>query len=139
MTHSTAVIMAQMLVDVGIFTAHDAGGEWPLYVGSLPDTPPNAASMRDTTSIQKKRIIGTGLTIWGHGFQLRVRTSRYSSGWAKAEEAIQFLMALHMGTVSIDSNEYSVDSVELPSHIIAMGQDEQRRESFSVNGLVMFL
>jgi hypothetical protein len=87
--------------------------------------------------VSLSRLLADGNVEWNHGIQIKIRASTYASGWAKAEEVYAILESLHNATVSVDSTSYVVEQFSFTTRIIPLGQDEQRRPQFAINGFVM--
>lgn len=139
MNHSPAQILAALLMDgsEALFTNPTDLLDWPLYISSLPDVVSVAlsAAVYDTTPDKKGRLL-SGLEIWSYGIQIKIRSTTYLVGWQKAEAVSGFLMNLLNEYVSVDESSYTVEQFSQTSRILSLGQDEQRRSLFAINGLV---
>ncbi len=141
MDNSPADIVAQYLIDQGLLITPGDSGEWPVYVGSLPDgndASNEAVGCMDTTPVKDGRIMRTGENIFHWGGQLLVRAIDYNIGWAKTVALMESLEVVKRVTVTIESVNYRLDNITIASGPVALGQEEgtKRRELFSLNFLV---
>lgn len=143
MNHSPARILIQHLRDEEIVSTIASGDAWPGYISSMPDGPEvqdDAVCLYDTAGQKEFRLL-SGENTLRHGIQARVRARDYEQGWQKALEIANEFEAVHRTAIEIDSEVYTVDSIEQSGPPNALGKDEGtgRREIFTVNFLVTFL
>ena len=141
--HSPARILAQLLVDQGLVTAHDAGGAWPVYTGVLPDgsgIPDDAVAVYDVAGVKDGRLLsGPGV---GHpGVTVRVRSIGYAAGWAKGQEIAAALEAVARAGVTIETTDYVIQNASPTAPLLHTGferRGQARRPLFSLNYLLTF-
>ena len=141
MNHSPAYIIAQFLIEEGIFIDPSESGNWPLYVGLLPDgsdVDHDVAACLDTESIKDGRIFEDGENIFHEGFQIIIRAEEYNTGYQKAKEVTSILEVIFRDEIVISGTTYRIDNVTQTTGVVVLGQEEgsKRRELFSVNFLV---
>ena len=137
MIHTSAEILAQYMMDVGIFEMPSQAASWPLYVAFLPasEEGKDSAVFTETTGVLDGRY-SDGIYVEHYGSQLRVRSFSYSAGFLKAVEASQKLNAILNMQVSLDGVLYRINNVSRTSSVIPLGVEENGRGfSFSVNFL----
>lgn len=141
MDYSPAYIIAQFLIDEDIFIAPSSSGNWPLFVGLLPDDQDidhDIAACMDTESVKDGRISEDGENIFHYGFQIIIRAEAYNTGYAKAQEVATALEEINRDEVTISTKTYRLDNVTQTTGVVVVGQEEgsKRRELFSINFLV---
>jgi hypothetical protein len=141
MEYSPAYIMAQYLIDEGLLISPGDSGDWPVFVGSLPDGDDAADEVvmsMDTSPVKDGRIFENGENIFHYGFQLLIRATAYNTGYAKAQALADNLESIRRNTLVISSTTYRIDNVTQATGIIVLGQEDgsKRRELFSLNFLV---
>lgn len=139
MDHSPADIVAQYLIDEGVFIDPSSSGEWEIYVGMMPDgnnVEHDTAAAIDTAPVKDGRIMG-GAPLFHPGVQIMVRASAYRDGFAKAQEAATALAAVDDDTVTIGTKTYQLMNITQATGVTSLGQEPgtKRRELFSVNFL----
>jgi len=140
MDHSPAYIIAQHLIDEGLLTDPTGSGDWPGFVGALPDgedVDHDAVGCMDTSPIKDGRIMG-GESMLHYGVQLLVRADAYNTGYAKAQALMSELESLDDNDVIIGSDTYEINNASTTTGVVVLGQEEgtKRREMFSVNFLI---
>jgi|GEM_PF-4541833 len=143
MNHSPAYIMAQYFIEEGLLTDPSSSGDWPVFVGILPDDnildlDHDIAACIDTASVKDGRIFEDGENIFHYGFQILIRATNYNTGYQKAQELADTLELIDRDTVIISSTTYRLDNVTQTTGVVVLGQEEgsKRRELFSINFLV---
>lgn len=140
MTHSPAYVLAQYLIGEGELSDPTGSGDWPVFVGMLPDgadAPHNAVGLMDTAPLKDGRIMG-GSPLFHDGFQLLIRASAYNTGYSKASDLAEALASVDDSEVEVESGStYNLVSVTQASGILPLGQEQgtKRRVMFSVNFL----
>lgn len=115
---------------------------WPIFISSLPDKGyDDAIAIYDTTGVSDGRLMENGQQIIHPGCQVRIRSSKYSPGWDKAQEIGMFfdsvfrqqIRAQKQPVVGSDEVLYTVHSItRRPT--IAMGREQEgTRQNFSIN------
>jgi len=139
--HSPARVIRQHLKESSLVTDETDLGEWPSYVGSMPDTedtPDDAICIYDTAGMKDGRSMRSG-QVWIHeGWMIHVRSSDYDVGRDKAKELFEHLSReVSDVLVTIEAAVYQIVSVSMTSGIFSLGESETRnRRSFSLNGIV---
>jgi len=141
MNHSPAYILAQYLINEGLVIDPQDSGDWPVYVGMLPDdenVKDNIVACMDTEPLKDGRIFEDGENIWHYGFQTLVRAVRYNTAYEKAEELAENLETVNRDEITISSSTYRIDNVSQTTGAVSLGQEDgsRRRQLFSTNFLV---
>ena len=141
MSYSPAQVLASLLREGSdaLFNVPGQSGDWPLYISSMPDNVgPKVGAVYDTTGVKHGRLMSGG-ELRSEGFQIKVRATTYVTAWEQIKAVADFLEAVHAEEVEMeDSTTYTIDSINQTSGIVSLGEDENRRSLFVVNGLVMF-
>lgn len=143
LSHSPATIVSQLLVDGGICGLPPTSLIWPAYVTSLPDTPDDAVVVTDTESVQEGRVQFTGEIQEHYGVQIKIRSGKYSDGYAVCEE-IKELLDLLVYNESVFLSEgptaatYTVHAITRTTGIVVIGKEVSgsKRSLFTINALV---
>lgn len=142
MNHPPARIVCQLLVDLGLSAGFGSGsGAWRCFTGDEPDTPDEVLTVYDTDGPTFGRIQKTGEVTGHDGFQIRIRSNLYQTGWDKGVGVIEALsQTVYQRTVSVGSEAYVVQAVNGLASLLALGRDKpsSRRCLFTVNGTVVF-
>jgi hypothetical protein len=137
MIHTSAEILAQYMMDVGIFEMPSQAANWPLYIAFLParENGNDSAVIAETTGILDGRY-ADGKYVEHYGSQLRVRSLSYSEGYLKTYNASQELNSILNTPITLDGVFYRINNVSRTSSVIPLGIEENGRGfSFSVNFL----
>jgi len=143
MNDSPAKILAEFLRGKGLFTSPAEAKAWPLFVSFLPDEPSqltDVGAVYDSVGEKQARISG-GENVFKYGIQVRVRCASYAEGWAKLMQVEGALETVHLQTVTIGDEQYTIDCFNQTSPIISMGAEvvgTKKRENLSLNGLLLF-
>jgi len=141
MDYSPAYIMSRFLIDAGLVIDPQDSGDWPIYVGLIPDddvVKDDVVACVDTDPLKDGRIMEDGENIFHYGFQLLIRATAYNTCYAKAQELALELETINRDTVVISGTTYRLDNVTQTTGVLLLGQEDgsKRRELFSVNFLV---
>lgn len=137
MIHTSAEILAQYMMDVGIFDMPSRAASWPLYVAFLParENGNDSAVISETTGVLDGRY-ADGVYVEHYGSQLRVRSLSYSEGYLKTYNASLKLNSILNTPITLDGVFYRINNVSRTSSVIPLGVEENGRGfSFSVNFL----
>lgn len=137
MIHTSAEILAQYMMDVGIFEMPSQAASWPLYIAFLParENGNDSAVIAETTGILDGRY-ADGKYVEHYGSQLRVRSLSYSEGYLKTYNASLELNSILNTPITLDGVFYRINNVSRTSSVILLGVEENGRGfSFSVNFL----
>jgi hypothetical protein len=139
LTHPHVEVIAKLLVDLGEGTQRDtnSSGAWPIFIGTIPDSPDSCIVINRTTS----RIGGwfqTGDADEHFGFQILVRALGSSAAEAKVDSIIgKFDRTVNCTTVTISSSSYCVYAITREGDAIPLGtEEESERYLFSLNAVV---
>ena len=141
-THSSADVLAELLIIKGLTTRPELKRPWSQYIDYMPDSErvqDNCACTYDTTEIQGGRYMQDGVRVEHPGWQVRVRGCNFRTGRSKAAELADYLDRYKGGIISIDDSKYRVQNVSRRSGIISLGQEEndrKRRSIFTFNGIM---
>ena len=138
MTHSPADVMRWLLIDLGIGTAPEDEGSWPIQDSNEPDLPDNLITVYDTAGITDGRVQRTGETAEHKGFMVQIRSTDKPTAWAKAE-AIKTAMdeSILNLLVTVDTSEYVIYSVTRHSGPVSLGREPStNRFLFTINAVV---
>lgn len=140
MTASPSQMLKVFLVQFGLVSdvnPPSASGDWPCYVGNLPDMPHSAVAIFDIGGTTDGRNHRTGAMVTHPGISVMVRSQSYDAGFSKAAEIAAALDTIARTIVSVGSIAYRIDAVTRAGDVVSMGQEqEKRREMFSINGIV---
>lgn len=141
MNHSPAYILAQHLIAEGLVSSPSESGDWPVYVGHMPDgnnVPHNVVAAIDTTPVKDGRLMRTGENIFHPGVQVAVRSTNFNEGFAKAHAIAKALESVANTSVDVESEAYTLLSITQTTGVVLAGQEEgpKRRELFTVNFVV---
>lgn len=137
--HAPSAIIAEFMIDEGIFTDPNTSKDWPLFVSFMPDDnalPDDIATIYDTPGVKDGRQMG-GQNVLHPGFQVRIRSDIYDDGWEKASEVEEALQAVVRKNVSRDQRSYRLDNLSQASPILFLGLEDgsKRRNLFTINYL----
>lgn len=134
--YSPADILRGALVGASKGNMPSASGDWPIFVGHMPEEIDQAIGIFDTTGNKDGRVMKTGETIIHPGYQIRIRTIDYPDAYSKIHEIQKFLDTIANKVVSLGGDSYIINATSLKSGPFSLGQepDSRRRENFTVNG-----
>jgi len=134
---SPADVIYQLLIDLGLGSS---SGEWPVFVGFLPDSPDEAICVYDTAGMSDGRYLATGYRVEHPGIQIRVRGKDYQTTFEKVQSIAETLDLQSRIVVVLSSEEaYSVINVSRTGTILPLGIDEatgRRCHHFSLNAVL---
>ena len=145
LTHSPAQIIRDLLVDLGLGVLPSAGGDWPIFVTSIPDSPDSIIAVIDTLGTRDGRHQPTGEAAEHPGIHIEIRDANYQDGWEKANAVrVALSETILRNTVSIEDNigtgttGYLVYAVTKISGIIPLGKElpTSKRHLFTINAVV---
>lgn len=136
---SAAILLRSWMVvsNLGTNASQKPLRDWPIYIGTLPDSPDNLISIYDTTPIKDGRMM-SGETIIHPGIQIRVRSRGYTMGFDRLASVIANLDNLKRVQISYNSDSYLISSFQRTSDPLPLGvdPDNRLRQGFTVNGTV---
>lgn len=121
-----SAIIANVLIQTGHASKHDAGVAWPVFVGHLPHDPPDALCVYDGVGVVLSRSARSGQYAEKPGVQIRARSVDYLRAYAKLESIRAELDTLSNHQVSTQGT----DSIVLAhcsrtSSILSLGLSPQ--------------
>lgn len=133
---SPAEVLRVALVAYAVGVLPSAGGDWPIYVGHLPDEPDDAICVYDTGGVRNGRLQGSGTSIEKPGWQIRVRADAHTDAHAKMKEVQGILDTIRRLQVVVGGVGYTIAAVTQTSGVLSLGQepDAKRRIAFTLNG-----
>lgn len=138
---SPSSILAAYIVDtLDKMSWPEEKDNWPLFVSSMPDgdkVESNCGAIYDTAGVTDGRSM-SGVIPQHPGIQLRIRSSVYETGYAKAEDIALELDEVANVSLVIDAGEYKIQNVSRTTPIIFLGPEPgtKRRFLFTVNFLL---
>lgn len=139
LANSPAEIVRQILIDLGHAVLKSSGSDWPAFVNNLPNRPDNAISVNDTEGVVATRLQRTGEVQTREGFQIIVRAQTHTLGWQKANDIVVGLAKnVALRQVTVGTTGYTVWSISGIGNVLSLGSgdDDTKREFFSINGLM---
>jgi hypothetical protein len=139
LTHSTANIIQRLLVNLGLGVRASVGGTWPIGFAREQNSPDNAITVFDTAGKDNGSNMITGERSEHLGIMIKVRATKHSIGWTKAQTiATQLDTVTTNRLVTISGTDYTVYSVRRTTQVLSLGKEEpdNRRNIFSVNATV---
>ena len=139
MNYSPARVLYGVLTEGSgsLLTVPTDSEDWPLYVGSMPETPHDCAAIFDTAGIVDAREFD-GTIAQRFGFTIQFRAETYNDGWVKALAVGDYLATVHNADVTVVVTDFEVESVTQEGTVLAIGVEPgtTRRSMFTYNGLV---
>ena len=135
---SPASILAYYIINtLAKMTDPSDGSAFPLWISHMQDKPSNAGAIYDTSGILEQRQM-SGLVPIHQGIQIRIRTVRYETGYAKIEDIASALDEVFDETVEISPEEYVIQNISKTTPIIPLGIEvgTKRRFLFTINFLL---
>lgn len=136
---SIAEIVQILLTNDGLGVLPSVGGLWPTYRANEPDTPDNCVTVFETEGERQGRYMIGGAYVRRFGFNIRVRSHSYDTGYTKAknitkhfEEDIEYPRILQ---ITSSTEYYEIGSVSTTSGPIPLGKsiEDSKRYLFSAN------
>lgn len=141
MTHSAAVVLQQLLINLGVLadpstTPTTTAADWSCFSTNEPDRPENCVTIYDTLGRDFGRTMPDGEALNHPGISIRVRSADHDSGQAKAHTIREALSkTIYQNTVHIGSNDYVVWDVNSISQVLPIGKNvpHSKRSIFTIN------
>jgi uncharacterized protein (DUF1330 family) len=128
--HTPAVIVAQMLVDLGVadYPEDDGLTDWVVFPTHLPEAPDQAMAVVDTAGRLHRRMHVTGVIGEHYGLQFLVRGARAPvTSYSKCKAVMEFLdTEVNREIVTIDEYTYRVNAITRTSVTMPAGRDGAR-------------
>lgn len=139
--NSPADITAALIAALGLGTAPDANGDWPVFVADEPDRPDNCVTVYDSPdSPVDGREMNSGRMLANLSIQVRVRATTHEEGYAKANEIhTAMLEDVYQEHVEVQAAHYLVHCFSKPSPVRALGTEQgtiSKRRIFTFDALV---
>lgn len=138
MTKSPAKVMQKLLIDLGLASSKESGGDYPCYYSNQPDKPDKCFTVYNTDGQVQGRVIG-GEALEVHGIQIRLRDIDVETGDNKLNLVATTLAEDVLNTlVDISSSRFKVYAITQPSNIMYIGFDapNTRRSIWTLNLLM---
>lgn len=107
-----------------------------LFVASMPDQPDESLCAYDTEGVLRRRLLASGQWVQDYGVQLKLRQWGYDAGYNRLKGITTWFAKVRRQPIVINGITYTVDSTLQTSSVLAIGQDEKRRQMFTLNLLV---
>lgn len=136
LTHSGEDITRRLLIGGSLGTDPSDQDSWPIFAVSEPTKPDNCITVYATTNTLDGRVMNNGEIQEHLGIQIRIRSTDYVTGRAKAKAIADYLDETVLRTaVTIDSSEYEVQCFNRRSAILHIGTElpTSKREVFTIN------
>lgn len=154
LNHSPAVIVAQLLVDLGLAVAPSyavgqdgivsySGQPWPAFSTSEPDFPDEVVTVYDQLGTNSGRFQFSGALQEFYGLQARIRSLDHDGGWIKADSIRRAWAAapgqpapfVYDRTVTVLGSVYLVSCFSNVKEVMILGKDspDTKRSLFTVN------
>ena len=131
MNHSPAEILRKLFIDLGLGTSASA---WPVYVGTMPESPDNCIQISDTEPVESRRNQVTGDTAFVYGVQIMVRASTFPLLRGKAMAVNEAMDRDVLRTsVMLDGIGYVVQAVSSGFGIPLGAEGVSKRQLRSIN------
>lgn len=137
---SPALIMRALLgaIEAPLLTAPSAGGNWPAYIATLPDSDgvkQNVIALFDEEGVKQGKLQRTSEVIERFSVQILVRSPDYSVGWTKLRAIAEHLDAVSRIGIDTGSVLYFIPNI-VRGTVLSVGQDtnsKKPRHLFSLN------
>lgn len=134
-------VIAEYLVEQGFASRYNAGADWPVYIGTLPDADDiedNLLAVFLTPGIlHGKRM--DGVQPQHYGVQIRSRSVQENDGYVKLQAIVTHMLAQHRTTVTLENGEqYRIESITQTSDVIPILLDAKQRTHMTVNLIVAY-
>jgi len=134
-------VLAEYLIEQGLFTRPTDSLDWPLFTKNLPDwdeVPDLAACLYDTTGVVDARNMRK-TQFERHGLQLRVRARSKTVASEKIASAIDVLKIVASISVSVGARSFVLSNVGRMTTVVPLGRDTKSREHLVTNYLMTYL
>lgn len=121
LTHSTARIIRQLLIDLSIATD---GGTWPAFYDREPAAPDNCITVYRTQGTVQSRFMVNGRIVEKHGLQVRVRADNGDVGHGRIDLIRTTLsQGCYQRTVAVSTSRYLVHSIDRMGDVLSIGTE----------------
>lgn len=128
------VLVEYLVTATSVVTLPTLRLDWPVFVGSLPNDPDNAVSVRDGGGSMDGRSHKTGDVFEHPGIQITVRGKEQQVSWSKANELAGALKLIRGQSVVFNGNTYRLLNAMKTTPVLYLGEEEtKRRVSFGLN------
>ena len=125
-----ALILATYIRAQGLMSIPADDDDWPLYVSYMPDSSgvkTNSGAIYDASGKKDGRLMA-GTVIQHYGVQIKIRSSVYTTGWAKLEAIATNLYTIDNAEVTVSGEDYQICNVSRIEPIISLGNEEGTKE-----------
>lgn len=112
------------------------GGEWPYYVGRMPDSVNQGLVLTDTTPLLYEKGMRSLETLIYPGVQIRLRCNNYQLGYNKIRSIQRACDTLYREQISVDGCVYLLQAVRSSAGVFPLGHDDRNRDEFTLNVLL---
>lgn len=135
---SPAEILRQLLIDLALGSLVGDNDDWPIYTGSMPDTPDDCICTYDTDGRMMGRVQTDGEIQEQYGIQIGVRSRSVVDGFVKAQRICSTLdKIVYRAEVDVQLDTYRVNSIRRVTTVVALGAEPtSRRRRWTVNVLI---
>jgi len=135
--HSPADIVCAYLVAQELGSFPEDASAWPISVPNELLTPNNTITIRGTAGLSDGRLQLNGEVQNHEGIQIRVRSSKYTSGYTKANAIKVAIDGAYAESVTIDGTSYTLHNISRTTDIIELGTDPSSKcELFTLNAVL---
>lgn len=137
LTDTPAAVIANYITGLALMTVPSAGGNWPLYISNMPDSPDNIGAIYNTTPTKDGRSMEGGGVMQHYGVQIGIRCTTEETGWDKCNVIAGQLAAIHNNETILNGDTYTIHNVTIIGGINSLGQEAgtKRRRIFTMNFL----
>jgi hypothetical protein len=133
---SPAEVLRVLFVNLGLGSDPASNSAWPIYVSNEPSDPDDCITLYDLVGAKYERAQPTGEVLGFDGFQVRVRSTDYPTGYTRAD-AIHTALAetVYQNTVTLGASKFYVHDINRIGDVIPLGVDNPRskRNLFTIN------
>jgi hypothetical protein len=127
-------ILWALLIDLNLGTNPELNQPWPVFIGILPDIEKSqSVSLFDIGLPTQGRLQKTGETIGHEGIQIRTTAKNYADARTEMFSICKELDKIVRYTVPVKNDQYEVQAIHRKRQPVYIGQDENDRDSFTVD------
>lgn len=137
MAASPAQLVRQHLINVGVVNHPDVAGDWPAYVGKMPDDQDQMVHIKNTGGLMEGEILSSGQSINKPGLNFTIRAKDHPTAYDKAKQIWDALGAIFRNSVIVGGDTYVLWAFKRLTPPVYLGEEVgKRRELFSIDGRV---
>lgn len=136
--HSPADVIRRLLIDLGLGldpSPTTAEVTWPVYATTEPSVPDNCITVYDTTGYDEGRTAPDSERQEHHGFQVRIRSATFATGYVKARAIATAMDAQYQDVMTLDGSRYLVHCITRIGDVLPIGKEtpNSKRDIFTIN------